>query len=545
VAALAHALLQVRAGDAPDARDTAVRGLLALNAFSYRGGSISKARVYLHIARELMHALDASLRCEVLLRSAEMETLAWDVGAALQLGAAAMEVARSAGSRADEARSWTVYGIALQAAGLAREADARFVHALELLGPEGDARALGNIWQLRTQITNHHSDADYERAHLACAEALRHAERAQPRYRDSMACTALCNTAALAIIRGHVDEAADAVARASALPNLGVRPKWLLDVLRALMRVRHDNTPEHRAGLEALLAPRESIPRAYVLETYSIMASVYAAMGDADDANAALSALSVERCRALMEALADPIVWLDTPPSGEATAQAASARMTSPDMLERLAVTAELRDDITGKHCFRVGRLSLLIAEEADMPAVFRANLEAAARLHDIGKIAIPDAILLKPGRLTPAEREVMQAHATIGADLLKQAMNATMKAAECVARHHHERWDGTGYPAGLVGEAIPLEARVVAIADVFDALTHARPYKSAWTRQEATRYIVEQSGRHFDPALVESFLRVLARFEMLDEAHPGVLERELERVSPAALIVPLAVPMA
>ncbi|HYM58985.1 MAG TPA: HD domain-containing phosphohydrolase [Solirubrobacteraceae bacterium] len=179
-------------------------------------------------------------------------------------------------------------------------------------------------------------------------------------------------------------------------------------------------------------------------------------------------------------------------------------------VIQRLALAAEYRDDDTGQHTRRVGEMSARIGEVLDMPADQLVLLRQAAPLHDVGKIGIPDCILLKPGRLTPDEFEQMKAHTTLGAAMLAGRKFPLLEMAEQIALSHHERWDGTGYPAGLSGHAIPLVGRVVAIADVFDALTHVRPYKEAWTLVQAVTEIRGQAGRQFDPEVVDAFLHVL-----------------------------------
>ncbi len=180
------------------------------------------------------------------------------------------------------------------------------------------------------------------------------------------------------------------------------------------------------------------------------------------------------------------------------------------EMLERLAVAAELRDDSTGEHSYRVGKLSALLAQAygCDEDTIFM--LDLAGRLHDIGKIGVPDAILLKPGRLNSAEILVMRAHTTVGAELLAKSNMAQMQMAEEIARFHHEWWDGSGYPTNLSGSAIPLAARITALADVYDALTHKRPYKEAWPVEDALAEIASLSGRQFDPDLCALFLELI-----------------------------------
>ena len=182
------------------------------------------------------------------------------------------------------------------------------------------------------------------------------------------------------------------------------------------------------------------------------------------------------------------------------------------EMLGRLAAAAEFRDDDTGQHTRRVGDLSVTIAHHLGLPEAEIELIRLAAPLHDLGKIAIPDAILGKPGKLTGEEYDQMKAHTTIGAEMLAGSPFALVKMAEQIALTHHEKWDGSGYPSGLAGEAIPIAGRIVAVADVFDALTHSRPYKPAWSSADAITEIERQSGRHFDPKVLEAFLSVCPR---------------------------------
>jgi putative two-component system response regulator len=180
--------------------------------------------------------------------------------------------------------------------------------------------------------------------------------------------------------------------------------------------------------------------------------------------------------------------------------------------MERMAVVAEMRDDSTGEHSYRVGRLASLLAKEAACDEELVFMMDIAARLHDIGKVGIPDGILLKPAKLNEAEREVMKTHTSLGAEVLANSNISHMKTAEEIARHHHEWWDGTGYPVGLAGETIPLSARITALADVFDALTHKRPYKQPWAVDSALTEILALRGRQFDPFLTDKFLGLMAR---------------------------------
>lgn len=189
----------------------------------------------------------------------------------------------------------------------------------------------------------------------------------------------------------------------------------------------------------------------------------------------------------------------------------AELEATQVEILERLALAAEYRDDTTGQHTKRVGETAAQIGEALGWQTREIELIRRAAPLHDVGKIAISDLILLKPGRLTTEEFERMKMHTELGARILSGGQFPLMQWAEQIARTHHERWDGTGY-IGLCGESIPMAGRIVAVADVFDALTSERPYKSALTQNEAIEEIQRQSGQQFDPRVVEAFLKVVNR---------------------------------
>jgi putative two-component system response regulator len=177
------------------------------------------------------------------------------------------------------------------------------------------------------------------------------------------------------------------------------------------------------------------------------------------------------------------------------------------ETLERLALAAEFRDDDTGHHAQRVGKTAALLAETLGIEKTQVDLIRRAAPLHDVGKIGVSDLILLKPERLTCAELDVMKKHTVIGARMLSGSTSPLLQCAEAIALSHHEHWDGNGYPFQNAGPTIPLSGRLVAVADVFDALTHARPYKNAWSVEAAVGEIRNQSRRHFDPEIVEAFM--------------------------------------
>jgi len=179
------------------------------------------------------------------------------------------------------------------------------------------------------------------------------------------------------------------------------------------------------------------------------------------------------------------------------------------EALERLALAAEYRDDHTGDHTRRVACTARLLGEALGLAARELDLLELAAPLHDVGKIAVPDSVLLKPGRLTVSELSVVRSHVKVGARILGGSDSPLLRLAERIALRHHERWDGGGYPDGLAADEIPLPARIVAVADVFDALVCARPYKPAWPLERAVGEVLGGAGTQFCPATTEAFARL------------------------------------
>ncbi|MEW5832227.1 MAG: HD domain-containing phosphohydrolase [Campylobacterota bacterium] len=178
------------------------------------------------------------------------------------------------------------------------------------------------------------------------------------------------------------------------------------------------------------------------------------------------------------------------------------------EALRILSRTAEYKDPETGSHIARVAHYSKMLARLCGLDEEEQELIFYAAPLHDIGKVGIEDAVLLKPGKLDEAEFERMKAHSDVGYEILADAQNPYLAAGAVIARSHHEKYNGTGYPYGLKGEEIPLYGRIVAIADVFDALTSIRPYKKAWSFEEAMALIVREKGEHFDPVLVDLFVQ-------------------------------------
>ncbi len=227
--------------------------------------------------------------------------------------------------------------------------------------------------------------------------------------------------------------------------------------------------------------------------------------------------------RTSRQQLADRAAWL-AEEVAKATREIAAREK---EAILRLSRAAEYRDPETGSHLLRMSNYTRLIAERLGLPVAEQELLLEASPMHDIGKVGTADHILLKPGRLTPEEFEIMKQHAVIGYQILRDSLSPLLQCAAALALAHHEKFDGSGYPGGLAGAAIPLHGRIVAVADVFDALTSERPYKKAWALDDAAEFLKNNAGSHFDPACVDAFLgawpqvlEIRARYQ--DDAVPA-----------------------
>jgi putative two-component system response regulator len=220
--------------------------------------------------------------------------------------------------------------------------------------------------------------------------------------------------------------------------------------------------------------------------------------------------------------------------ANEVNRAAAALRAREQEALSCLACAAEFRDPETYEHLLRMSHYSESIARRLGLPASECELILQAARLHDVGKIAMPDHILLKPGALTEEEQRIMKSHTVLGHQMLSASASPILRAGAQIALSHHERFDGSGYPAGLAGDAIPLHSRIVAVADVFDALTSMRSYKETWRVDRAARYIYETSGSQFDPACVGAFFdgwaEVLATKARFGEQSPSRVSAPVTR---------------
>ncbi|MGE5504611.1 MAG: HD-GYP domain-containing protein [Actinomycetota bacterium] len=233
--------------------------------------------------------------------------------------------------------------------------------------------------------------------------------------------------------------------------------------------------------------------------------------------------LDLRRSRQMLRHRAD---WL----AAEVRKATAEIFSREEELIHRLSKAAEFRDPETGSHLLRMAQYSRLIAAELALPNDTQETIWRAAPMHDIGKVGIPDGILLKPGRLDEGEFEIMKEHAVIGHSILSNSRSQLIDYAAEIALSHHEKWDGTGYPRRLKGTDIPLSGRIIAVADVFDALTSDRPYKPAWALEKAADLMRDQAGKHFDPDCVAAFF----------SAWPQVLETlERWRDPPPAPAIP------
>lgn len=191
---------------------------------------------------------------------------------------------------------------------------------------------------------------------------------------------------------------------------------------------------------------------------------------------------------------------------------------TRTEIIRRLSRAAEFKNNETGNHIIRMSLYSRILAEEAGQPEPWCELIHQASPMHDIGKIGIPDRVLLKPGKLDTQEWEIMKRHASYGAEIIGDHPSPLLQMAKEIALTHHEHWDGSGYPNGLQTTDIPLSGRIVAITDVFDALTTNRPYKKPWSEEQTVAYLQEHAGQHFDPTLVEAFIRCLPRIRKVQQ---------------------------
>ena len=471
---------------------------------------------------------DPESRVELIRHAAMVSLGVMDAGTAISRCCHGVEVCKAAGLDHLLPDLVNFYGDILHFAGMEKEAERVIENALQLAAMHpGNARA--RITHLTSLFDCYVAQGRFDEADR-CSKLMLDDIRKFPDDAESKVARLLAhvNYAQLQTIRGKLASAEELLEAASSDVSLQTSRvlRWVVNGAEALLRVALDNHDNTRAYFESVmtLGRHITVGNAFHLQRYYVL--LLRRMGDFVNEKTAVAEISRSRAEAYREVILRGGVdqWMLAGTSGDApiapiaphhaAIAVAAARKASLDLLERLSVTAELRDDFTGRHCYRVGWLAHRLAERTMMDAATLKAIRIAARLHDIGKLAIPDAILNKPARLNAEEIEIMKTHAPIGAQLLAGSELTEVQIAERIARHHHEWWNGNGYPDGLAGETIPLAARVTALADVYDALTHVRSYKRAWSRADALAYIEQHSGTQFDPQLAPIFVAMIREAE-------------------------------
>ena len=454
-----------------------------------------------------------------------------NVSGAIECYSKALEILEELKDPVAECPVWINAGVALMYAAQYQEAIACFEHAIELAGESDDLVAFRPSAFANIALCCLHME-DHSRGLKAAETSIK--ESSEPRTAAEMLNRVIreSNYCRLLLEVDNVPKAIERcdIAKYYAGLSRSARAEILSSTIEGLCEVHSGKVDVGISRLTSALE-RARIYRPALRETLTALVKSYEIIGQPDRAliylremievnRQAQQANSLQHQKLHLDRLGHEVRSLD--PSSihlkrrEAALQGKVAErelfLARVEMLERLAVTAELRDDSTGEHSYRVGKLASLLAREFGCDDDTCFMIEMAARLHDVGKIGVPDAILLKPDKLNAAEQEVMRTHSTVGAELLSRSNIPHMQMAEEIARHHHEWWDGTGYPTRLSGTAIPLAARITALADVFDALTHKRPYKPAWSIEEAMDEILRLKGRQFEPELCDQFLVLVAR---------------------------------
>ena len=454
-----------------------------------------------------------------------------NISGAIECYARALEYLSAERDTAAECKVWINLGVALMYAAQYGDAIACFEHAIEIAK---DAPELANFRPMayaNIALCCLHLE-DYGKGLKAAETSVR--ESAEPRNAGEMLSRVIreANFVRLLLEVSNVAKAAERceIAKRYAVRSKSARAELLASTIEGLCEVYAGNVD---VGISRLTATLEKarILRSALRETLMALVKAFEIVGQPQRALIYLREM-MEANRNVQQENSLTHVRLHLEHLGSANQDEVAAKVklerqeallkgqvaeqelfrSRVEMLERLAVTAELRDDSTGEHSYRVGKLAALLAQEYGCDDGTCFMVELAARLHDIGKIGVPDAILLKPDKLNEAELAVMRTHTMVGAELLSKSNIPHMQMAEEIARNHHEWWDGSGYPSTLSGSAIPLAARITALADVFDALTHKRPYKQAWPIDKALDEIARLKGKQFDPQLTDCFLVLVER---------------------------------
>jgi putative two-component system response regulator len=448
---------------------------------------------------------------------------------AVECYAQALDLAQSLRDTEAECSVWVNLGVALLYAAQYRDAMTSLEHAVHLAGSEPSLRKFRTAALSNIALCCLHLE-DFSRGLKAAEACLKESE--EPHSASECVARVLRenNYSRLLLEVNNIDKAGErcALARRYAAQSRSARAEIAASIAEGLYEVHAGRVDVGISRLTNALE-RARLLRSMLRDTLAALVKAYEIIGQPQRALVYLREM-IEALRQTQQTNALKHVQLHLDQLGEESDIAITTRLRRQEaalqgkvaeqelyrsrieMLERLAVTAELRDDATGEHSYRVGKLASLLAQEFGCDDDTCYMIELAARLHDIGKIGVPDAILLKPDKLNDAELQIMRTHTTVGAELLSKSNIPHMQMAEEIARFHHEWWDGCGYPSNLSGTAIPLAARITALADVFDALTHKRPYKVAWPIDAALDEISRLNGRQFDPQLTDLFVVLVGR---------------------------------
>ena len=452
-----------------------------------------------------------------------------NIARAVECYSRAIEIAQAIRDSDGECSVWVNLGVALSYAAQYRDAITSLEHAVRLAGTDSTLRkyrtaALSNIAWCCLHLE------DFSRGLKAAEACLRESE--EPHSAGECVARVLRenNYSRLLLEINDIEKAGErsAIARRYAAQSRSARAEISASIAEGLYEVHAGRTD---VGISRLTATLEKarLLRSMLRDALAALVKAYEIVGQPQRALIYLREM-IEALRATQQENVLKHVKLHLDQLGEDATVSIAIRLkrhedalrgkvaeqelfrSRIEMLERLAVTAELRDDSTGEHSYRVGKLAALLGQEFGCDEDTCFMIELAARLHDIGKIGVPDAILLKPAKLNESECQIMRTHTTVGAELLSKSNIPHMQMAEEIARYHHEWWDGSGYPGNLSGSAIPLAGRITALADVFDALTHRRPYKVAWPIDAALDEISRLKGRQFDPQLCDLFVVLVGR---------------------------------
>jgi putative two-component system response regulator len=451
--------------------------------------------------------------------------------------AKALEIAHRLGDARAECAVWNNLGVLLLQGSLTADAGACFDRVIALSSGEPQLKGLRSMALINAALAAYH-ERNFGRSYQFCVQSLRELEEQGPTPDAYLRAIVDAAFARVLTALGDIRQARERAQSAREFAERSQMPRAELaaEVALGLTEVESNAVDVGLTRIQRMTGVSRAKVPADLIETLSAAVTAYERAGQPDVALMYLHELltlnkeskakqvlmhhhqHVARLnrsqRVEPDAVDNQLRWHQGTLRGKLATADRERIKNLGQLVEQQALAAERLDDTTGEHCYRVGRLASILGREVGLEDDVCFLMDLAARLHDIGKLVVPDAILLKPGKLTPGEREIMETHTIAGWEILGQTNIPQMHIAQEIARHHHERWDGTGYPDRLAATAIPIAARVSALADVFDALTHKRPYKEAWPIADALSEIKRLRGRQFDPELTDVFLDLVPRLQ-------------------------------